>query len=105
MTLILILVMALVTYLIRISPFILFGKHQKTPLWVTYLGKYLPPAVMSMLIVYSLKDINPLDYIHSLPVFIAILTTGVLHLWKRNNLLSIISGTAVYMLLLQKVFI
>lgn len=105
MTFILILVMALVTYLIRISPFILFGKHQKTPLWVTYLGKYLPPAVMSMLIVYSLKDINPMDYIRSLPVLIAILTTGALHLWKRNNLLSIISGTVVYMMLIQKVFV
>ena len=96
-----IMLMALVTYLIRLGPFLLFGKGNNTPKWVTYVGRVLPPAVMGMLIVYSLKSVKLLDVSSSLPVAIAIAVTSLLHLWKRNNLLSILSGTAVYMTLVQ----
>lgn len=93
--------MALVTYLIRLGPFLLFGKGKNTPKWVTYVGRVLPPAVMGMLIVYSLKSVKLLEVSSSLPVVIAIAVTSLLHLWKRNNLLSILSGTAIYMALVQ----
>jgi branched-subunit amino acid transport protein AzlD len=96
-----IMLMALVTYLIRLGPFLLFGKGKNTPKWVTYVGRVLPPAVMGMLIVYSLKSVKLLDVSSSLPVAIAIAVTSLLHLWKRNNLLSILSGTAIYMALVQ----
>ncbi|HSN66479.1 MAG TPA: AzlD domain-containing protein [Fusibacter sp.] len=96
-----IMLMALVTYLIRLGPFLLFGKGNNTPKWVTYVGRVLPPAVMGMLIVYSLKSVKLLDVSSSLPVAIAIAVTGLLHLWKRNNLVSILSGTAIYMALVQ----
>lgn len=99
-----IIAMALVTYGIRLGPFILFGGGKQTPEWVRYIGKVLPPAVMGMLIVYSLKHIAFLKVSSSLPVLIAIAVTTVLHLWKRNNLLSILSGTAVYMFLIQRLF-
>ena len=96
-----VMLMALVTYLIRLGPFLLFGKGNNTPKWVTYVGRVLPPAVMGMLIVYSLKSVKLLDVSSSLPVAIAIAVTSLLHLLKRNNLLSILSGTAVYMTLVQ----
>lgn len=96
-----VLLMALVTYLIRLGPFLLFGKGKKTPDWVVYIGRVLPPAVMGMLIVYSLKSVEWLKISSSLPVVIAIITTAVLHIWKRNNLVSILSGTAIYMILIQ----
>lgn len=99
-----IIAMALVTYGIRLGPFILFGGGKQTPEWVRYIGGVLPPAVMGMLIVYSLKHIEFLKISSSLPVLIAIAVTTVLHLWKRNNLLSILSGTAVYMFLIQRLF-
>lgn len=96
-----IIVMSLVTYLIRLAPFILFRKGKTTPRWVAYIGSVLPPAVMGMLIIYSLKsvDIGALNQV--LPVVAAITVTAVLHLWKRNNLISILSGTIVYMILIQ----
>ena len=97
-------VMAIVTYLLRLAPFILFAKHQSTPKWIVYLGKYLPPAVMGMLIIYSLKNISLFKVDQSVPVAIAIFITTILHLWKRNNLVSILSGTLVYMLLIQFAF-
>lgn len=99
-----IIAMSLVTYGIRLGPFILFGGGKQTPEWVRSIGGVLPPAVMGMLIVYSLKHIEILKVSSSLPVLIAIAVTTVLHLWKRNNLLSILSGTAVYMFLVQRLF-
>lgn len=98
-------VMALVTYFIRLAPFLLFGKGHTTPAWVIYMGKVLPPAVMGMLIIYSLKSVEVLVLDSIAPVALAILTTVLLHLWKRNNLLSILSGTAVYMVMIQVVFV
>ena len=41
---------------------------------------------------------------HGLPEAIAVAATALLHLWKRNTLVSILAGTAVYMLLVQLVF-
>ncbi len=99
-----IITMALVTYLVRLAPFVLFGGSVKTPKWVEYAGKYLPPSVMGMLIVYSIKEVDFLAYQSSLPVALAMGATAILHLWKRNNLLSILGGTAVYMIMVQMIF-
>jgi len=96
-----IMLMACVTYFIRLGPFLLFGKGKHTPKWVTYVGRVLPPAVMGMLIVYSLKSVAIFEVPSSLPVLVAIAVTSLLHIWKRNNLLSILSGTAIYMALVQ----
>ncbi|OJV66524.1 MAG: branched-chain amino acid transporter AzlD [Clostridiales bacterium 38-18] len=96
-----IIVMSLVTYLTRLGPFILFGKGRATPNWVIYIGKVLPPAVMGMLIVYSVKHVHISIVGEFLPVLFGIGVTVVLHLWKRNNLISIIGGTLVYMLLIR----
>lgn len=68
---------------------------------MTYVGSVLPPAVMGMLIVYSLRSVELFDMNSSLPVLLAIVATSLLHIWKRNNLLSILSGTAIYMAIVQ----
>ena len=39
------------------------------------------------------------------PLLIAIIVIVLLHLWKRNMLLSIAGGTIVYMLLIQLTFV
>ena len=96
-------VMALVTALLRFLPFWIFGENRKTPALITYLGQVLPYAIMGMLVVYCLKDV-------SLPSRLGILellgcaAVALLHIWKRNTLLSIGGGTVIYMLLLQFVF-
>ncbi len=68
------------------------------------LGQLLPPAVMGLLVVYCLKSVTPLAFPYGAPEAIAIAVTALLHGWKRNVLLSIAGGTAVYMLLVQVVF-
>lgn len=97
-------VMAAVTLLLRFLPFLVFGEHRTTPKLITYLGKVLPYAIMGMLVVYCLKGITPLCYPYALPELIACAAVVLLHVWKRNTLLSIAGGTALYMLLVQVIF-
>lgn len=94
---------AFATMLTRFVPFLLFSGRE-TPRFIQYLGKALPGAIFGMLVVYCLKSVNPLLYSHGLPELLAIAATIVLHLWKRQMLLSIAGGTVCYMLLLQLVF-
>ena len=97
-------VIAFVTSLIRFFPFIVFANGRKTPKLVEKLGKLLPSAVMAMLVVYCLKDVSfasPADF---LPALIASVVVCGSYVWKRNTLVSIISGTLCYMVLVQMVF-
>ena len=95
--LILILVMALVTALLRFLPFLVLG-NRKTPGFVDYLGKVLPFAVMAMLVVYCLKDISMGNVVLQL---VSVLVVVGMHLWKKNTLLSIVAGTVCYMVLIR----
>ena len=97
-------VMALITALLRFLPFIIFKGKASPPKLVEKLGRLLPSAVIAMLVVYCLKDMNFSATVDYLPAIIAGLLVGVLHVWKSNTLLSVISGTVCYMLLVQYVF-
>lgn len=95
-------IMSAVTILLRAAPFLIFKK--KAPAYVMYLGQVLPAAIIGMLVIYCLKDITPLAAPFGAPELIAGLLVVGLHAWKRNILLSILAGTAAYMLLTQLVF-
>ena len=95
---------ALGTMTTRFLPFLVFSDKRPTPKYITYLGKALPAAIFSMLVVYCLRNVSLLSGSHGLPEFIAIAVTVALHLWKRQMLLSIAGGTICYMLLIQLVF-
>ena len=97
-------VAALVTIALRFLPFVIFSGNKQTPPFVAYLGRVLPYAIMGMLVVYCLRNVNLLAAPHGAPEFIACLIVAGLHLWKRSTLISIIGGTAAYMLLVQLVF-
>ena len=92
------------TLFLRDAPFLLFRNAEKTPNIILYLGRVLPAALMGMLVVYCLKDVQLLTFPHGIPEAIAIIAVVLLHLWKRNSLLSIGGGTALYMLLVQFIF-
>ena len=102
-TFLLIAVIAVVTYLLRSLPFLVFS-GRKTPAFVTYLGKVLPYAIMGMLVVYCLKDTTVLSWPYGIPELLACIVVVLLHLWRKNTLLSIAVGTACYMVLIQLVF-
>lgn len=89
----------------RFLPFLLFPANKKTPPLVLFLGRLLPPAVMGMLVVYSLKDVQLLSGTHGLPEALAIALLVGLQLTLRNALVTIGVSTVFYMLLVQKIFI
>ena len=93
-----------VTLLIRFLPFLIFNGKRETPPYIIYLGKVLPYAIMGMLVIYCLRGISFTAAANFLPELIACAVVVLAHVWKRNTLLSIISGTVCYMLLVQVVF-
>ena len=93
--------MAVVTLLLRAMPFILFDHGERTPKWITYLGKVLPPAIMSMLLVFCLRNISIFEGTHGIPELICVAVAMILHGWKRNTLLSIGTSTILYMIIVQ----
>lgn len=97
-------VIALITAALRFLPFIIFKNDKKTPAIITKLGKILPFAVMGMLVVYCLKDVSFTSLSSFVPALISCLLVAGLYIWKRNTLISIVSGTVCYMLLVQLVF-
>ena len=97
-------VCALVTMLLRFLPFLIFGENRKTPAIIAYLGQVLPYAIMGMLVVYCLKDVQLTAMPFGIPEAIGCAIVAGLHVWKRNTLLSIGTGTVCYMLLVQLIF-
>ena len=88
----------LVNYALRALPFLLFsGKNRELPPWVDRLGRVISPVIIGCLIVYSYSGSawrTPWPYL-------AGVVTVALQVWRRNPLMSIVAGTAVYMLLLN----
>lgn len=103
-TVIMIIAIALGTFLTRSLPFILFPEGKEVPAYVNYLGTVLPYAMIGLLVVYCLKEVKFTAMPFGLPEGIAILCIIGLHHWKNNTLLSIAGGTIVYMILVQTIF-
>ena len=97
-------IIAFITAALRFLPFLIFGGSRRTPAIIIRLGRLLPFAIMGMLVIYCLKGTSFTSLGTFLPELIAIAIVVLLHLWRRNTLLSIISGTVTYMLLVQLVF-
>lgn len=99
-----ILIMGLVTLATRLLPVLIFGRGEKVPDYILYLGKVVPFTAMGLLIVYCLKDVSVVESPHGLPELIALAVVSGSYLWKRNTILSVVIGTVVYMILVQMLF-
>ena len=82
---------ALVTFFTRLLPFVLFPEGKETPPYVRYLGKVLPFAIIAMLVVYCLKGTSLLTWPYGLPELIAVaavvaaLSALLLYLDKKKD--------------------
>lgn len=97
-------VAAVVTAILRFIPFLIFGEDRTTPPLIAYLGQVLPYAIMGMLVVYCLKGVSFASAPFGIPEIIACGVVAGLHIWKQNTLLSIGLGTLCYMLIVQFIF-
>ena len=93
--------MSAVTILLRALPFLIFRRGRKIPSYLAYLGDVLPQAIIGMLVIYCLKDMTFAQAPYGLPELIAAAAVVGLQVWRRNSLISILSGTAIYMLLIR----
>lgn len=99
--LIAVLVSALITYGLRSVVFIFFADGSRLPVWLDRLGEVLPASIMAVLVVYCLRAVRD-DFSHmGICGIIAAVITALIHKWKKNTFLSIILGTAVYMVLIR----
>ena len=94
-----ILVMAISTYLTRLTPFLMFTPEKKNAK-LNFVAKNTPPMVMMILVIYMLKEVDYLSTEIFYTLFALAVTVG-LQILKRNALLSIVSGTIVYMFFVQ----
>lgn len=88
------------TFAERLLPFIVF-RGRAVPEVIRYLGRYLPMAVMATLVVYCLRSTDFSALSGCVPQLAAALLTALLHVWKGNTLLSVVGGTACYMILIR----
>ena len=96
--------MGLAVLATRIVPVLIFGRGEKVPEFILYLGRVVPYTAMGLLIVYCLRDMPVLEAPHGLPEILSLAVVSVTYLWKRNTILSVVVGTALYMFLVQSVF-
>ena len=96
-------IMSAITILLRVIPFLVFS-HKTTPAYISFLGKYLPYAVIGMLVVYCLKGTVLTAMPFGIPELLSVCVVAGLHIWKRNTLLSILCGTVCYMVFVQFIF-
>ena len=99
--LLIVLVCAGVTLMLRALPFACFGGKDGVPGWVASLGGMLPPAIMAALVVYCLRSVPFGAFADGAKQLAAAAVVVALHLARRNTLLSIAGGTAVYMILIR----
>lgn len=97
----LIALMAVCVMATRALPFILFSGKDRTPEFVGFLGKHLSSAVFGMLVIYCLKDLETTGPEKWIPYLPGILGCILLHLWRRNMLLTIAGGTILHMIMIR----
>ena len=93
-------VIAVVTWALRAFPFLLFG-NRPLPKVIRYLGKVLPPAIMTVLVIYCLRDISFSQSPFGIPELAACALVVILQAVRKNMYLSIIAGTVCYMVLIR----
>ena len=93
-------VVALVTWGLRAAPFLLFG-NRPLPKTMRYLGKALPPAIMTVLVIYCLRNTSFDHFPFGIPELASCPLVALLQIVKKNMYLSIIAGTVCYMILIR----
>ena len=100
---VIIITLSIITLSSRVLPFILFDKKKPSP-FIQYMGKYLPFALMGMLVIYALKDTSFAQGYWAIPELVAVVVVIITYQLKKNTFISILSGTLLYMFLIQIVF-
>lgn len=99
-----IIIVAIITGLIRSAPFLILGGKKDLPEYVKYLGSALPPAIMVILVVYCLRNIQISSFPFGMAEIISVLLIIVIQSIKNSTFFSILIGTLAYMILIRTIF-
>jgi branched-subunit amino acid transport protein AzlD len=122
--LLLVVVMAAVIFFCRAFPFLFFrGKNSDTNKgssipeiaispetelfqnrnsnFFAFVEKTIPPVAMTVLAFNALAGPVQTSSHELIPTFSAAAFTAIIHIWRRNPLISIFGGTALYMILIR----
>lgn len=94
------LLIAVVIFLERLFPFVVFSKKAPGSL-IRFFERYIPPVVMLGLLIYSLRGIRFSSLELWLPHISAIVFSIITYIWKKNSLISIFGGTIIFMILIR----
>ena len=86
----------------RILPYIIFA-NGKLPKLVKFYEKYLPYSLMAILFYFCLSAVKFSIYPYGFPEILTLLIVGALQFWKKNVILSLFVGTAIYLVLIRYV--
>jgi branched-subunit amino acid transport protein AzlD len=97
-------IMGAVIFFCRVFPFLFFRKRKDpgskaSQTLLILVGKTAPPVAITVLTFNAISGAIKDDVRLSIPVLAASAFTALAHLWKRNSLISIIGGVAVYIIL------
>ena len=92
--------MTAVTVITRATPFLFFSRR-KPPAFLSFMQIYAPPVIMTLLVLGALKDVPFREPPYGIPALAGVALSALLHLWKRNVLLSIAGATTLYMILIR----
>ncbi|CAN5174143.1 AzlD domain-containing protein [soil metagenome] len=93
-------VSAAITWALRALPFAVLAPMRHSAV-VRYLSIHMPVGVMVMLAIYTLQTAAHETGRDVLWLVMGVIVTAGLHLWRRQALLSILVGTAVYVALVS----
>lgn len=99
-----IIIVSLVTGFVRGIPFLLLNGKKELPENIKFLGAFLPPAIMIILVVYCLRNIQLTAFPYGLAEIISAIIIISVQYMARNTFLSIFLGTGLYMILIRTIF-
>ena len=92
-----------ITFALRLIPFLAGPKLRDSQVMAS-VSRWMPLGIVVILAVYGLSTIDFSAPDHGVPALAGAAVTALMHLWRRNVLLSILSGTAVCLVLANLVF-
>lgn len=99
-----ILVAAAITFCLRALPFGMKAALAESRLLIS-LARWIPLGAMVILALYGLAQLDFSSPALALPGLLAALVTVVVHLWRRNLMLTLLLGTLTCVVLSNWVFV
>jgi len=93
-------VMGLATFITRAAPFVLLKSHQDSRL-LLHFGRVLPVMILMVLVGFGVIGLLDAQGSRQALLAIAMVITTLVHLIFRQTMVSILLGTAVYVLGIQ----